>query len=263
MPIKEFGFPNAQLLAAASGGMQAKNYFVTRRNILTEDAFERNATEVWEAAAQEIERAGTTRFVASSEFLVTFVRGPNIALLRDRLSPLFDRVEIIVYLREQVSFLRSLWAQAVTGPMKSCESFDDFILQLANRRYAWDYSLFLKDWSSAFGIEAIKARVFDRKALHNGDVVSDFFHVIGLETLFGDSQEISRQNVTPSWDKVEEIRQENLAQTDPDRSDIAQASGKQVTDEKYQAMVLEMAAEGNRWVNEVILKGQPVKLPVN
>ncbi|WP_019620720.1 hypothetical protein [Amphritea japonica] len=84
----------------------------------------------------------------------------------------FD-VTIVCYLREQVGYIASAYNQKVHAgdyDKKFDEFFDGFEL---------DYSKFVNSWVCEFS--NVRFRLFDRKSLIDGDVVSDFFKsVLGI-----------------------------------------------------------------------------------
>jgi hypothetical protein len=264
LPVSQFGRPNAMRLVAACAGNRGRNFFVERRKVLTEEEYQENAREIWPLAKEEVRSALVDKFVASSEFLVSKVRGRDILFLRGCLYNVFDRVEIIVYLREQISFLRSLWAQTVKGPTKSYLTFGEFIETLDGRAYQWDYSIFLKQWQDVFGADAVQACVFDNAAFYNGDLLSDFFNRIGMSTVPGPREGSGNGNVTPTVEELDQIRHDNLVDfanrlgTPPPEMTPSQS----VDDEYYRTMVMDRVSESNKWVNETVLQDQKVKLPV-
>lgn len=78
------------------------------------------------------------------------------------------QVEVVVYLREQVGFLASAYAQKVQSSDYS-GSLEAFVQD--NRSI--DYLRFLDSWSKEFA-SRIHVKIYDRKELLHGDVVSDF-----------------------------------------------------------------------------------------
>lgn len=75
---------------------------------------------------------------------------------------------VVVYLREQASYLVSAYAQKVhaTNFSDSLEAFYDQI-------FASDYFHFLEKWRKVFG-SRLTVNIFDRKHLAKGDIVYDF-----------------------------------------------------------------------------------------
>ena len=259
LPIQAFGLPNAKFLAMSCRSAAAHRYFVKSHKIMTEDDFENNAKMIWVKAQSEMDLSGVSHFVASSEFIVSMIRGDDIKELRQRLEEIFDQIEIIVYLRDQRTFLRSLWAQSVKGPSKSGVSFRDFLSHIDARRYMWDYSIFLKDWLHVFGEANLKVTVFDPKALYGGDVVSDFFEKAGLDKTPTNPEK--HKNVSPDWSKLEALRIENLTRNKPAAAENMIHPEQNVDQDQYEDFVIEKVSEGNHWVNKTFFENQPVKLP--
>ncbi len=265
LPVKAFGFPNATRLAAACGGDAARAYFVNQYNRMTADQFVRNANDIWDRAKTEVSKTDTRAFVASSEFLCALVRGQDIDRLKLNLDAMFNRVEVILYLRDQTEFLRSLWAQQVKGPSRSTETLARFMSDLERRRLYWDYAALLKDWVRVFGQDSVSATVFNPAALHGGDVVHDFFHKIGLGHVPIHPDQEKMKNVSPSMDELEKIRLENLKRKNPEFADADTGADAEapMSPDAYKAIVLQHVSDGNRWINEAVLRGQSaVTLPV-
>lgn len=256
-PIKAFGQPNAIDLTMASGTPQARRYFVEKHTVVSAETFDRLNQTVWETAAREVQTTPTTRFAASSEFLCTMVRREAVVALKDRLDQIFDQVQIVAYLRDQRSFLRSLWAQSVKGPSRSADSFQHFLDTLGERKWQWNYSLFLNGWLNAFGPENTKVSMFDPRALYQGDVVSDLLRTAGATDTFRSAQ--GKQNVSPDNDALEEIRQANQR-----RKGLNALQDSEIWDPaRYDAFVLDHVSAGNRWVNDRFFKDRPFKLPTH
>ena len=262
LPVQAFGFPNATNLVMSTRNAQAHSYFVMRHRIVTEAEFGKNAETIWEKARSEIENSEVEHFIASSEFLNAMVRGKDIEMLKHELEKLFCRIEVIIYLRDQRSFLRSLWAQSVKGPSKSTESFDEFLAALDKRYRLWNYSLFIKDWLRVFGEDAIKVTMFDPQALYKKSIVADFFHKVGLKEV---PFEVTRvQNVTPNDSEIEIIRRNNLLKSGSMSSITRHIPVMKATEpEKYEAFILDKVSEGNQWINNVFFDDHPVRLPVS
>ena len=266
MTVKAFGTPNATRLAAACGGEESHLYFVEQHRIMTEQEFADNARNIWKEAQREILATSCANFVASSEFIGGFVRGRDIAHLKAKLDILFDRVEIIFYLREQFGYFHSFWAQLVKGPSKSIETFDSFLENIEVIKHYWDYETLLKGWCHVFGEDAIKVTVFDPIALHGGDVVADFFHKIGLDHLPIQTEQDSRKNVTPGREELERIRRKNLTRRNLGLTgkDNSGSAGRSLSQDEYRALVLKHVSAPNHWVNEVMLRDRSsIRLPVH
>ena len=264
LPLRSFGTPNAVRLVAACAGPRARPFFVDSRQIMTSEEFINNAYYLWVRATQEVEPAPIKTFVSSSEFLIHKVRGRDIRVMRDHMMGVFDQVKIIVYLREQTSFLRSLWAQSVKGPTKSHLTFAEFIDTIEGRRAHWDYQGLLSAWMDVFGRDAIEACVFDPQAFIGGDLLTDFNARIGARFEGSAQARKDKENVSPASDELDRIRYANHV-------DLARRLGvepppltaQDTTDpHAYDARILEVVSSSNAWVNQTFFNEAAVKLPV-
>lgn len=97
----------------------------------------------------------------------------------DRVARIFPpgATTVVVYLREQLDYLLSAYAQS-TQAQATRRSFVDFAGGLDRRT---DYGGFLDAWAGAFGPERLAARVYAREAFDGGDLRRDFLAVLGLE----------------------------------------------------------------------------------
>lgn len=264
LPLRSFGTPNALRLVAACAGPRARPFFVDSRKIMTSEEFINNAYSLWVRTTQEVEAAPVTRFVSSSEFLIHKVRGRDIKVMHTHMTGIFDRIKIIVYLREQKSFLRSLWAQSVKGPTRSHLTFAEFIETLEGRHAHWDYRRLLSKWMEVFGADAVEACVFDPEAFDGGDLLTDFNTRIGAAYRPDPGVGAPKENVTPMAKELDRIRYENHV-------DLARRLGVEpparprsgdMDPEAYDARVLDVVSDSNAWVNETLLADAKVKLPV-
>lgn len=107
--------------------------------------------------------------IISSEAFQNITKPEKIKLSFEKHS-----VKIIVYIREQVEYLLSAYAQAIHA-RKVTDSIDLF-----EKTFHADYEVFLKKWENIFGKENIIVRVYNRGSLIDGDIIHDFFDVTGL-----------------------------------------------------------------------------------
>jgi hypothetical protein len=100
---------------------------------------------------------------------------------------------IIVYLREQLGYLLSSYAQQVQAEV-STESFADFA-----RSWDVDYEAFLDAWADVFDLDCIRVRLYDRERLARRDVVRDFLEAIGIPWCSRFSQGRADQNASLTY----------------------------------------------------------------
>ena len=84
-------------------------------------------------------------------------------------------VHIVAYIRRQDEYLSSSWGQWY---VKSYKSIDEYLS--AHVPVNGDWNAALAPWLNDFGRDRVHVRVFDRKLMHNGDVVEDFIKITGL-----------------------------------------------------------------------------------
>lgn len=101
----------------------------------------------------------------------------EVQWLKDILSPHFDTIKIVAYLRRQDDYLLSIYSTAV----KSGGTFALGIPPQRSIETRYDYWPFLSRWARVFGRDAIVCRKFERETLKNGDVVDDLLSIAGIE----------------------------------------------------------------------------------
>jgi len=99
---------------------------------------------------------------------------PNLADIVRTSTTNFD-VKIILYVRRQDDFLISAWQQ---WGLKFSASLEEYAATSVDALADW--AAMIAPWEHAFGSENIIVRPFRRDLLHEGDVVADFFDVLGL-----------------------------------------------------------------------------------
>lgn len=139
-----------------------------------------------EALARALTQSGADHVFASSENFSFFFEQESIDELAAILLPLFKEVRIIVYLRRQDRHAIShhqegakpnrrpeiaLWGHGL-GALP--EPAPEHWLYL-------DYDRRIAMWEKAFGTENLTVRVFDRKLLKGGDIVSDLLALMGVD----------------------------------------------------------------------------------
>lgn len=95
------------------------------------------------------------------------------------LRPLFDQVEVVVYLRRQDLYALSAHSTSVRGGNQKGFSFES----INGQGPYYNYRLLLENWSEVFGEEALRVRIFERSRLDGNDVVSDFQRLTEMDSL--------------------------------------------------------------------------------
>lgn len=100
-----------------------------------------------------------------------------VQCLHDLLHPFFGRIEIVVYLRRQDELAVSRYNTRI----KTGQTGTDFFYPRDAASHYYDYRRLLDLWSSIFGREAVRPRLFDRRRLIGGSILHDFAVVAGLD----------------------------------------------------------------------------------
>jgi len=170
---------NRALVAAFMGAGESDDY--TRLHGLDDPG----ARKAWrerfiESFLAEVAACSGHTFVISSEhFHSRLVDGDSIVSLAAFLRPLFDDIQLRVYLRRQDELALSFYSQKLRAGF-----VPPSIMPLANlkrpRQPYFDFEDLLSRWATAFGAEALHPALYDRKRLQGGDVVCDFCDFAGL-----------------------------------------------------------------------------------
>jgi hypothetical protein len=130
----------------------------------------------------------------------------EVAVLRDLLRPLFDRITIAVYLRRQDLVAISLYATQV----KSGATHGAILPDTTPSDPYYNYDLSLRLWEDAFGADAVRPRLYDRSELVGGSVVDDFCATWGLGDV-ADYAPVPDYNASLDATGVEFLRHANPA----------------------------------------------------
>lgn len=113
--------------------------------------------------------------VLSSENISSLVVTPEeIAALDGWLSRLFDQITYVAYLRRQEDYLASRYCQALRSGVKVS------LRRFLKRHQLLDYHAFAQVWRGVVG-DRLSLRLFEPDQMPNGDVITDFAQVIGVE----------------------------------------------------------------------------------
>lgn len=146
-----------------------------------------NTPVLRDGLAQALSASPNKNVIISAETFSFLNKKSDLGKLHNELQTSFDKIEVVVYIRRQDRQILSHSLQA----SKPASNFDKYFLGFGkhpfprsinrNLRNYLDYNKKIGLWSEVFGDKNIKVRVFDKKYLHHGDVVSDFYYSIGLD----------------------------------------------------------------------------------
>tara|TARA_Y100001968_G_scaffold333453_1_gene396350 strand:- start:2882 stop:3949 length:1068 start_codon:yes stop_codon:yes gene_type:complete len=138
----------------------------------------------------------------------------NIEIIIKYLSEIGKRFDtkIILYLRRQDELMESLYIQSI----KEGETliFEDFIKTLKYDSFNW--SNYIRVWMQNFSKNQLIVRMYDKKTLKNGDIVSDFANIIESQLLKNDNN-YYEENKRYSQGSLEVARMLNQYLNDNDK----------------------------------------------
>jgi hypothetical protein len=119
---------------------------------------------------------GVTKVILSAEQFSRFKADEPLIRLRDLLTPYFDSMRIVAYLRRQDNFFASFYTQTLR--LGVIEPPD--VTALLKQYEGYDYAEILTRWARVFGEDAIVPRLFERGPDRKFDVLEDFASVCGF-----------------------------------------------------------------------------------
>jgi tetratricopeptide (TPR) repeat protein len=153
--------------------------------------------DFWQQFYDEINALGPqirTVILSAERFSGQLDSQEKIENLRTALDPLFDDYRVIVYLRRQDAHATSAYSQMLRFGI-----IEPPALEQPSSRYKsfYDYEAFLARWSTVFGRAAITPRIFERKAMTDGDAVTDFVQLcqIGKVKLAPAEESVRNQSI--------------------------------------------------------------------
>lgn len=269
--LDALGDANAWKIAATSGTDRSKWYWVDHIARLSAAEFQDLQDRFWDDVADEYQSCGGT-VVASSEFIYGQFEGDRDAIerLHQNLIRIFGEVKLIVYLREQVSFVKSVYAQRVKGPTRETMRFEQYVRQLEALKIPIDYADRLTQWGEVFGWDSMSACVFDRRNFPNSNLIEDFMQRAGFgQELSGPVTLDDAKNISPRPKELEAVRLMNRIGIKHRR--LRRVGVRATTfmfpdvefSSDWDAEIVEMVSEGNARLNETLLAQNAVKLPVS
>lgn len=191
----------------------------------------------------------------------------NAAINAEMLSKILEPydVEVIIYLRQQDSFLESMYTQSIHEG--DSLSFDEFMAGCRQYRYDW-YDL-IDSYANYFGKDHVTVRRYDKVYLRNGDVIGDFSELIGSKVM----QSLKKkENINSGYsrDALEVARICNEVFTDKEKKKLRyllQVTNSKLRHEKYsyfnndaRVELLNTYAESNTRVAKEYLEDKEEKL---
>lgn len=123
----------------------------------------------------EIKRCKSSKIMLTDEAL-SGLRPEEVGKLKSLLTPLFENIYVVVYLRRQDEHVVSRYQQTLkTGNILTIEQF-----MKKKLTGAYDYHRKLKLWAEHFGAEALRPRLFDTQEFVGGSLLDDFRNALDI-----------------------------------------------------------------------------------
>jgi hypothetical protein len=152
-----------------------KSFFYQQQSPVEDDAWWEKLDSLRRQWTSLFESVDEGTVIVSAENL-TRLSPAEIRCLLEWVTPHFDRVRAIAYVRDPLKSLRSQWEQDVKEVQEPIDA--QSLLRGTKQRMGYR---FLACWSSALGAENLLVRKFDPVAFYQGNLIADFFHALGLD----------------------------------------------------------------------------------
>ncbi|UTW47833.1 hypothetical protein [Bacterioplanoides sp. SCSIO 12839] len=137
--------------------------------------------DVWDRFCESINVGDFNTVIISSEHFSSRINSVGIDFIKNKLgekAPDF-KVEIVVYLRNQVDMFQSAYSTYIkTGGTKSVFELAESI---GGHGAYYNFYNLVKMWSDAFGVDSMVVKNFDLVRVEGGDLVSDFMSSLNLD----------------------------------------------------------------------------------
>ncbi len=191
MPLT-LGFSNHQWLPFSFAEDLTVDSFFRLKNICS-DSSRKIVQEIKRSdLANEIRSSCVNNWVISSEHLQSCLTSEDeILALRSELSKYFDKIDVLLYVRNPIDTAVSAWSTRI-----KCGVHSQGIPKPIDRRISTvcNHKKTITNWSRAFGRKSLNVRLFHANSLLDGNIIADFVSFIlpGQDISFLDSPQ--RQN---------------------------------------------------------------------
>lgn len=161
--------------SAAFYSLFGKNPLTYRENlragINSEEALAAHNDALLKRIKSQLRDNRSETFIISGED-ISLLPKDRVPDLRDMLTPYFDQIDVLAYVRSPVSFMHSLAQQAIKGGA----TIEKLMESPPTPDYKWRFQKFI----DAFGEDKVTFRWFDHRQLQGSNILGDFFHTIGV-----------------------------------------------------------------------------------
>ncbi len=172
-------YPRNQVHSSLSGYASAVTMAPVASNYYDIDgpeALARFRAGISDTLHEQIRTAPCHTIWLTSERLSAYVRRQReIEKLAELTTSLAEEVKIVLYVRDQADLFLSAYSSGVKAGRDA-----DMKPPVTPGLYYYDYEQMVARWANVFGESAMIVRVFDRRELAGGDIVTDFLGILGI-----------------------------------------------------------------------------------
>lgn len=148
---------------------------------------------ILEKTLQDIKNTICPTVLISSEHLFD-IPTENLKKIRDLLTQVADNVYVIMYLRDLIPYVNSSYIQRVTAGNLETIPFETFLKSCSKKpELQYDYYKNVKRFESVFSKEKLIIKHYGSN-LYSGNIVKDFFQILGKEIV----RTVGNENSNPS-----------------------------------------------------------------
>ncbi len=194
--IQNWLYENKDNLSKQGVGLTTKCLFPNNRNLVSffqteidehltscgvfseseKEAYFRNFRREFAEEITALRQQHHTVIFTSEHFHSRLTEADQISNLRDFLGQYFFSYEIVCYFREQSRVRTSLYSTTVK--VSNGGKLEDFQKNLSDQNHYYNYFVFFQKWEAAFGKQALRPRLFDRKSMVQNDIRVDFLRTV-------------------------------------------------------------------------------------
>lgn len=171
----QLGAPNNQKIAAYFQN-QIDDYMKDRRvyTMDEKDAYFDGFDDEMRREFLDLLEKGSTVFITSELLHSRLLDQDSIDSLAAFLRSIFDEIKVLCYIREQSALATSFYSTTVKAG--NTDDFETFLAPIGPDAHYYNYEEFLAKWEHAFGIDALRIKIFDRGRLFDGSILKDVVH---------------------------------------------------------------------------------------
>jgi hypothetical protein len=169
------GKKNNQALPAYCLDEHRRDDYFRDRGIQTleqRQEFQRRFVKAFDREIRGLPQHVTTVIMSSEHFHSRIRTEAELDNLSKLLTPYFDEIKIVCYLREQATTCQSYYSTHLKSG--GTESFSEFLERCRPENTYFNYHEMLANWERGFGFESLDASLFLQERFLNGDLLDDF-----------------------------------------------------------------------------------------